>query len=181
VKLAAACVIAVTAAAHAGEVLDTEVAYADGRYTVRFDVRLDAAPERLKHYLTDYEHYHDYFAAVHESHVLARADDGLRVRLSLDSCVLFFCQDVVFVKDITEQADGQIMAHIVPAESDFREATEYWRIVPDDGHTRLSYRADLVPDFFVPPLIGPWLLKRKIRDALESGAARLEMLAQTPE
>jgi polyketide cyclase/dehydrase/lipid transport protein len=178
VKRAVACAFALSAAAYAGEVMETEVTHDEGRYAVRFDVRLDAPPDRLKHFLTDYEHYTTYFTAVSESQVLAHAADGSqRVRLKFNSCVLFFCRDVTFVKDIAEAADGSITARVIAAESDFREATEQWQITPDDGQTRLQYRAELVPSFYVPPLIGPLLMKIKIRSALESGAARLEALA----
>jgi hypothetical protein len=167
------------AAAHAGEVMDTQVTNDGGHYAVRFDVRLAASPERIKRYLTDYAHYADYFSSVRESQVLTHEPDGaMRVRLVFYSCVIFFCRDVTFVKDISETPDGAIVARIVPAQSDFSEATEQWRISPDDGQTRLQYRAALVPTFFVPPVIGPWLLKLKIRDSLESGADKLEALAR---
>ena len=28
--------------------------------------------------------------------------------------------------------------------------------------TRLRYQADLVPDFWIPPLIGPWAMKSQL-------------------
>lgn len=175
---AAALLLAAVAAASAGEILETTVIHEDGRYTVRFDVRLAAPPDRLKHYLTDYERYASYFESVKESHVLGRTPQGeLRVRLRLRTCVLFFCRTVTVVRSISERPDGTIVARIDPALSDFREATEQWRIAADQGETRLQYRAELVPTFYVPPLIGPWLVKNQIRNALEAGAEKLEALA----
>jgi hypothetical protein len=163
----------------AAQVVTNDVTQDGGRYHVSFDVRLAAAPDRLKRYLTDYANYASYFDSIRDSTVLAGTPEmSQRVRLRLRACVLFFCRTVTFVKDITELADGEILAHIEPALSDFQEATERWRISAIDGHTRLQYRAALVPDFFVPPLIGPWLLKRQIRAVLLSGAAKLEILAQ---
>lgn len=177
--VAAAALLAVLGAARAGEVLDTQVVHDAGKYTVRFDVRLAAPPDRLKRYLTDYDNYATYFASVKESRVLNRTQDGgLRVKLQLYSCVLFFCRTANLVRDITEQPDGTITARIDPAQSDFRETTEQWRITPDNGNTRLQYRAELIPTFYVPPLIGPWLVKGQIRAALESGAEKLEALAR---
>jgi hypothetical protein len=176
--VAAAALLAVLSAVYAGEVLETEVLHDAGKYTVRFDVRLAAPPDRLKRYLIDYDNYATYFASVKESRVLTRTPDGmLRVKLQLHSCVLFFCRTVNLVRDITEQADGTITARIDPAQSDFRETTEQWRITAENGSTRLQYRAELIPAFYVPPLIGPWLVKGQIRSALESGAEKLEALA----
>ncbi len=183
-KTATACLLAAAAAwagmpaAHGAEVRALEVAHADGRYTVRFDVRLAAPPDRLKRYLTDYANYTSYFESIKESTVLAREPNGAaRVRLRLRSCVLFFCKTVTTVKNIAERADGRITARIDPTLSDFREATEHWHITADNGATRLQYDAVLVPDFFVPPLIGPWLVQNQIRVALLAGARKLEALA----
>jgi hypothetical protein len=165
--------------AGAARIALTEVTQVDNRYEVTFDVRLAAPADRLQHYLTDYANYASYFDSVAESTVLSGEPGGLqRVRLRLRSCVLFFCRTVTFVKEVAEQADGEILARIDPSASDFREATETWRITPAGNETRLQYRAELVPDFFVPPLIGPWLLKHKIRSALVSGAEKLEALAR---
>lgn len=175
----AATLLAVLSATYAGEVLETEVVHEKGKYTVRFDVRLAARPDRLKRYLTDYDNYATYFASIKESRVLSRTPGGgWRVKLQLYSCVLFFCRTVNLMRDITEQPDGAITARIDPAQSDFRETTEQWRITADNGNTRLQYRAELIPTFYVPPLIGPWLVKGQIRSALESGAEKLEALAR---
>ena len=150
--------------AFAGEVLTTEVTHADGRYTVRFDMRLAAPPERLKYRLTDYANYKTYFESFPESEILGLAPDGaLRVHLKLHSCVLFFCRTVAITKEIVEHADGTIVARIDPTASDFREATEHWRALPDNGSTRLQYR---------------WILKYKIRETLEESFFKLEALAR---
>jgi hypothetical protein len=174
----AATWLAYAPAVRAGDVLAVDVTHTRGRYAVHFDVRLAAPPERLRHYLTDYRNYAMYFGPIRESTVLGGTPgERQRLRLRMRSCVLFFCRTVTVVKDIVELPDGEIRARIEPALSDFQEATEHWRITGLDGQTRLQYRAALVPDFFVPPLIGPWLLKYKIRTSLISGAEKLETLA----
>jgi len=161
----------------AAQVTTNEVIRDDDHYFVTFDVRIAAPPDRLRRYLTDYSNYAEYFASIRESTVLAGSPGTVqRVRLRLRACVWFFCRTVTFVKDVTELPNGEIRARIDPTLSDFQEATEYWRVTPEGGQTRLQYRAALVPDFFVPPLIGPWLLKRQIHASLISGAERLETL-----
>lgn len=176
---AGACLLAgMAASAPAAEVLEAEVRHNDGRYSVRFAVQLAAPRERVQHLLTDYENYASYFRTVKESRVLGRTPDGaLRVRLLLRSCVLFFCREATQVKDITEHPDGRLEARIDPKHSDFRETVEHWRVEGDAKETRLSYRAALEPTFYVPPLIGPWLLRNNIARALERGAQRIEKRA----
>ena len=176
--LLAALGLGYASAARSAEVLTVEVSHTGGRYGVVFDVRLAAPQPRLKRYLTDYANYATYFSTIRESAVLSGEPGGLqRIRLRAHSCVWFFCRTVTMVKDIAEQEPGEILAHIDPALSDFAEATEHWRILADGDQTRLQYEAELVPDFFVPPLIGPWLLKNSIRKSLLSGARKLEALA----
>ena len=162
----------------AAQVTTNEVTRDNDRYHVRFDVQIAAPSDRLRRYLTDYANYAQYFESIRESAVLAGAPGSTqRVRLRLRGCILFFCRTVTFVKDVTEFSDGEIRARIDPTVSDFQEATEYWRLTALGAQTQLQYRAELVPDFFVPPLIGPWLLKRQIHASLISGAETLETLA----
>lgn len=177
--IAVTCLLSHAATTMAAQVAVNEVARDGDRYDVTFDVRIAAPTDRLKRYLTDYANYSQYFHSIRESTLLEGAPgSGQRVRLRLRACVWFFCRTVTFVKDVTETAEGDIRAQIEPTLSDFEEATEYWHVTPVNGETRLQYRAALVPDFFVPPLIGPWLLKRQIHASLISGAERLETLAR---
>jgi hypothetical protein len=96
------------------------------------------------------------------------------------ACVLFLCKTVRRVQDVALQPNGDITASAVPALSDFSRAEEHWRIIPQGSGTRIHYDAQLVPDFFVPPMLGPWLLKRAIRRDLLGAAARIESLAAVP-
>lgn len=176
--IATTCLLAHTAAAEAAEVTTNAIARVGDRYEVAFDVRIAAPMDRLMHYLTDYANYSRYFHSIRESALLDSAPAARRVRLRLHACAWFFCRTLTFVKDVTETANGEIRAQIDPTLSDFAEATEYWRVTPVGDETRLEYRAALVPDFFVPPLIGPWLLKRQVHASLLSGAERLETLAR---
>lgn len=175
--IAVACFIALFAVrTRAGEVLLTEVTHDDGRYTVRFDVRIAAPRDRLAFYLTDYANYAEYFDSVTASRVEWRSEAS-RVFLTLSSCILFFCRSVRITKDVHTAPDGAIVGRIIPAESDFEEAEERWRVIAENGSTRLRYESELVPAFYVPPLIGPWLIRYKIRDVLATNAEKLERLA----
>jgi len=166
------------AAAMPAQVTVNEIARDGDRYDVTFDVRIAAPMDQLQYYLTDYANYSHYFHSIRESTLLDGAPAAAqRVRLRLEACVWFFCRSLTFVKDVTVATNGEIRARIEPALSDFKEATEHWRVTPIGNETRLQYRAALVPDFFVPPLIGPWLLKRQINASLISGAEKLETLA----
>jgi hypothetical protein len=50
-------------------------------------------------------------------------------------------------------------------------------IKAEGDQSRIEYRAEMEPDSFIPPLIGPFLLKRKIRKELRATALIIETLA----
>jgi hypothetical protein len=81
---------------------------------------------------------------------------------------------------VETRGNGDILTLADPAASDFRHARELWQLQPHAGGTRLTYQAEFEPAFFVPPLIGPWLIKARLRSELEDIAARLEQLAANP-
>lgn len=105
--------------------------------------------------------------------LLARRDNGeIRMRVSTEVCILLICLDWSWVQEVKTLANGDIEAVIVPAESDFREGWTRYRFRPEHGNTRLIFDASLVPNFWVPPALGPWIIERKLaREALETAQA----------
>lgn len=162
-------------------VLSGEVAHEDGHYRVAFEVLVDADLAAARRLLTDYAHYRRLSDTLVESRVLAvRSGGATRVRFVFRACVLFFCPHFQKTADVEAEADGTVVMRTDPAESDFRFGEERWRVTPAAARTRIRYEAEFVPSFFVPPLIGPWLVKWRIRDELETTAQRLEALAAGP-
>jgi hypothetical protein len=166
-------------AAQAATILDADVTRDDGRYGVTFDVRVDAAARKVRALLTDFAHLDRLSNTITEDRVVAPGPGGgLRLHLTFHACVLMvFCRDIRKTTDVRTDHEGDILFTLVPAESDFGAGDETWHIEGDRRSTRLQYRASLVPTFFVPPLIGPWLVKRRIVDELETTVVRIETLA----
>lgn len=172
-----ACIAALSSA-EAANVVGTRVTHDNGRYVVNFDVRIEADEASVRRQLTDYTHYTRLSDSITESRIVRTySTTRVRVAVRLDSCILIFCKTVNIVREVETLKNGDIVTEADPAESDFSEARERWRISGDKGATRLIYDAELVPSFYVPPLIGPWLLKSRIRRELRTTAERLELLA----
>jgi len=149
-----------------------------GRYTVAFDVLIHADAPAVREIMTDYGRLDRLSHLVTESRVLAVLPDGRqRIALTLRGCVLFFCRSVHRVEDVTNEPNGDIVTRALPRQSDFSYAVERWRILPRTDGTRLKYNATLVPSFFIPPLIGPFIVKSAIRRELMQTAQNLEILA----
>lgn len=170
-----------TLPAAAAEVLHTEVSHGAGRYTVVFEFQVAADANAVRRILTDYDHLDRLLRVVQKSEQLSPGDDGRpRVRVVMCSCFLFFCQTVRKLETITEFSDGRLVTIADPSESDYRYSRVEWQIHAEPARARVAYHAEHEPAFFVPPLIGPWAIKSRIRDELELIAERLEQLAQIP-
>jgi hypothetical protein len=141
-------------------------------------MQLAADSTRVRALMSDYDHLDRLSPIVTQSHLLQRFDDGRRrIRLDVRACVWFLCKTVRRVQDVTLLADGDITTTAIPELSDFSHAEERWRIEPLRQGTHIHYRAELVPSFFVPPMLGPYLMKQAIRRELLTAAERLERLA----
>ena len=53
-----------------------------------------------------------------------------------------------------------------------------WRLENSSGDTRLLFEARIRPAFWVPPLIGPWVIGRVLREEARSTCDGLERLAR---
>ena len=67
---------------------------------------------------------------------------------------------------------------IEPAKSNFSEGKSIWRIDALDPHsTRISVKASLAPDFWIPPLIDPLILEKVFVRQIISTCTRIEKIA----
>jgi hypothetical protein len=177
--LAAGALLAAHAAA-APSVERLEVQHEDGIYSVEFDVLIPVSVAGARAVLPDYRRWQNLSASITDSRLVDTLADGRqRVSVSLRSCVVFiFCRTVRQVKDMdTGAGRASFRTEMVAGQGDFASGSEMWEILeaPDRG-TRLRYRATLVPAFALPPLLGPWIVKRELRRELLGTAASLERL-----
>lgn len=167
----------------AADILHSEVRHRDGVYRVRFAVRVHAEAQAVRALMTDYARLSRLSNVVTAAQIVQRfADDTQRLRLDLRACVWIFCKDLRKLEDVRVRANGDIVTVAIPAESDFSHAVERWRIVAETdaayaAHTRIDYESELTPSFFVPPFIGPALIKRALRRELTHSIETLERLA----
>jgi hypothetical protein len=66
----------------------------------------------------------------------------------------------------------------LPEQSDFKYSVSEWFIEADEGGSRMTYVLEMEPDFWVPPVIGPWYLKRTLLRGGGAAIDRIERLAR---
>jgi hypothetical protein len=152
-----------------------------GRYSLEANARLDATPESIYAVLIDYDGnaYSRISRAYKESRYLDPAADGTPlVYTRMEGCMLWHCMTLERTERLETDAPHWIKSTALPEASNFKHATSEWVLEPDGDGTMMSYKVELEPDFFVPPVIGPWYLKRTLSQGGLRAVTRIERLAR---
>ncbi len=162
----------------AGSVLEATVSHQQKTYTVRIAMDIAAPRESVYKLLTDYNNLSSINPAILESRVISSPHAALhRVYTLTRACVLFFCVKLVQVQDVQEVNEHEILATIIGRYSDFEHGTARWKLRDKAGLTQVFFQAQLQPSFWIPPVIGPWLIKHKLREEALESVLNLERLA----
>ena len=159
--------------AAAAEILASSVTHADGRYELAINARIDAPRDAVFRAITDYSNLAAINPDIEVSELLATTPGGeATVRTVILVCILVFCKRVEQLQRVTQYDESSIEAVISPEGSDFRSGVARWQLAsPTAATTELQFSDTFVPDFWVPPVIGPWLLERKlVREVAETAA-----------
>lgn len=135
-----------------------------------------ATPAEVYRLVTDHNHLNLLNDDVMESVLLTPPDAPVKKRrVVLHICILFFCRDMILVESLQENGKDKLIATVVPEESDFRSGMTVWQVAPvGKTQSRLQFHSTFQPVFRVPPVIGPWLIKKKMEQALSVMITRLE-------
>ncbi len=165
-------------ASRAVELQSLEVTTNDGTFEIRADSLLNASPEFIYSILLDYDNFHRLAGGISETRFLPPDEQGILMGYTrIDSCVWFFCRKIERVERIFTIPGQEISTAAIPEQSDFKIYQTRWIIEPaGPGATRLHFEATMKPDFWIPPLIGPWAIRRKLERTAERVGTRIEYL-----
>jgi len=165
--------------AAAVEILDASVDKKDGVYYVIGTSLIQASPEFVYATLMDFDNFHKISNGIVETHFVASEVPGEVLGYTrIEACVLFFCRSAEKLERIEVTPNTEIRTEILPEHSDFVINNARWKLVGQGDVTRLTYEAEFQPDFWMPPLISTWAIKRKLVGSAESLGLRIEYLAR---
>lgn len=163
----------------AGKVYMASANHLGGVYLVEVDALVNVPEPQVRELLTDYNDLGRINPAIEVSEILKTREPGdYQVRTVTEACVWFYCKRIHQVQDVIEASDGSVTATVIPEMSDFRNGYARLNLWQEPGGTRVLIRSEVEPDFWIPPLIGPWLIKRKLRSEALETVHNLERVAQ---
>ncbi len=151
-----------------------EVTAEENRYTIHFELTSPLPYATVYALITDYNRLGRLNPSITESRLVALPAPGEKhVFTKLHGCVLLFCETLKRVERVTEPERGVIATEIIPEQSDFRTGVATWRLSPDGEGTWIRYDAVIEPKRKLLPVVGPWLVRKHIKDELALSAERL--------
>jgi hypothetical protein len=160
------------------------VSHEGRRYRIDMQVRLAADADRAFAIFTDVDNLPRINPAVISARQEGDAASGpVRWVTDVRACVSFYCRTLHQVQDMhwtAEPPGGRIAADVVAALSDLHYGAARWRIWPCEPGACLSFQAELEPDFWVPPVVGPWMMERKLREEALQTSRGIDRLAHAP-
>ncbi len=154
------------------------------RYQVVADTHLAAPPSAIYAILMDFDddRYQQISEIYKESSYLPPDTDGTPlVYTRVEGCLLLFCRSMRRVERLEVVKPRFIRATAVPERSDFKYSLAEWTLEPEGDGTRVVYRMEMEPAFWLPPFVGPWFLKRTLLHGAPTAVGRIEELAQALE
>ncbi len=165
--------------AAAAEILSIKVDNDDGNYTMTSEVWFDANIEQVYEVYRYWKYSSEFSSAIVEARDMEPDEQGrAQFYVRNKGCVLFFCQSFERQGYVETEPHRAVRAFANPATSDFHHSNESWRFAARDGGTTVTYDLTMRPKFWIPPGIGPYLIKRKLRKSGGEAVDRIEVIAR---
>ncbi len=178
-KTACICLLLFCGAAGAAELRTVVVDRNAGRDILTSEVWFDTDVESIYAVFLDYDIRSRFSGFIVESRNLEPTPGGQRrFYIRNHGCVWFYCQSFVRSGLVEHEPLVFIRSTADPASSDFYASLESWRFQPEGTGTLVAYDFEFEPKFWIPPLIGPYMLEKKLRNDSVRAIERIEAIAQ---
>jgi Polyketide cyclase / dehydrase and lipid transport len=176
IMLVLACL---TADVRAAQIHAFNVTHKGGIYRANADIYIAAPLPQVYQVLTDYNHLTRIGGAIRQSRVLKQiGPHTYLVFVKSRACVLFFCHNIQETQRVVELTSREVEAQALPNQSNVKMSYSMWRLDPDGTGTHMYWEIAFAPDFWIPPLIGPFFMKGEMRAQGKYMAQGVEKLAR---
>ncbi len=142
---------------------------------INASLRVDVHHHVAWQVLTDYDNQAAFVPGIRTSQVVSAPGEPLRVRQTGQSGFLFFSVPVEVVTRLEELPLEAIRFYAVGGN--LKNKSGEWRIEARGEATLISYQANIVPGFWVPPLIGAAVIGQDVRNKLVGAGQEMQRRA----
>ncbi len=168
-----------TFSANAAEIRKLDVWRTGDVFFVDLAGHVDAPISQVYDVLVDYEHLDRLSSSIVESRILEPDEDGtLPVYTLTRKCVFVFCGKIEKVERLELEPLHHITAIAIPERSNLVHGLSEWNLSEEDNGTLIEFRQELDPDFWVPPVFGPMMIKKVMRQGGRRAILRVEYYAR---
>lgn len=145
---------------------DVRVVRSGDTFTVNVAVYTPLAPTLAWAVLIDFDHMAGFLPNISSSQVMERSDDLLKVMQKGVARFGFFSKDFESIREIQLTPSVEIRSNNVGGN--LKRMQSVMRLQPEGTGTRLTYRADVEPGFWFPPMIGPSLVRHETAEQISA-------------
>jgi len=148
-------------------------------FHVDASAEFDGAVARTWQVLTDYGRLAEFVPDVQASRVISRDGNQAVVDQKGEARVLFFSFPIEVRLAVTEQPYERVVSRAV--SGNFREMRSAYSLEAGQGRVLLRYSGRMVPDFYVPPLIGTLALRHNVESSFRALVEEIERRHAQPQ
>jgi hypothetical protein len=169
--------------AQAAEISGVRVARNGARFLIDMHIAIDSPAPAVFRALQDYAAMARYNPDLRAVRVELTPAHRVRLFTTIHTCVLVFCKTMheEQIMTATASADGGTLDAELLRYRDFKGGRGLWVVKPcptAPGVACLDVRIELVPAFWVPPVLGPWVIRRKMDEEARRTGYGLEQTAR---
>ena len=142
---------------------------------INASLRVDAHHHIAWQVLTDYNNLARFVPGMQTSQIVSGPGEPLLLKQTGQSGFLLFTLPIEVVVRIAETPLEVIRFEAVAGS--FKNKHGEWRIERKDDATLLIYQANIVPGFWVPPLLGTAVIRQDVRNKLTGVAQEMQRRA----
>jgi len=175
------CFLPLLVGAGVATAADTDVGRSGSSFEVRATVDADASVELCYAVLTDFDRLADFIPGMQSSRIVSRPGEPLLLRQVGRTKVAF--SEYSFDVTLAVAVDPPHEITFRRVAGNLQRMEGGWRLAGDMTRCRIEYRADIEPGFWVPPLVGPLIMRSQVArqlEGLESEIARRARLDRDP-
>lgn len=175
--IAAGCLLASLTSVAVAQAVVADVRQDGEVILLRASVEIPALPAAVWDVLTDYEGQARFVPGVSGGRVISRGSEGAVVYQAGVVKLLFLEFPFELEYATREQARTRLDSRLVRGSA--RQLRGTYRLTPSAAGTRLDYEGEIEPEGWLPPILGPWILRRELEARVGAMAQEVERRGRT--